>query len=96
MNKTRISIYQEVIWYIYSKDFSGRRIFVADESVRNTLIYMLGAKDNELWELESFQMFSLSSTEYRFVSRELHAEIYVADGPSPSFDNLSVEYIPNL
>lgn len=68
---------------------------MADESVRNALIYNLGTEDNEHWRIE-FEMLSLSSTEYRFISQELHAEIYVADGPSPSFDNLSVEYIHNL
>lgn len=69
---------------------------MADESMKNTLIYIFGAEENEYWRIESFEMLSLSSTEYRFVSQELHAEIYVADGPSPSFDNLSVEYIHNL
>ncbi len=96
MNKTRITNYQDILKYISSKDFSDRRIFVADESVRNTLIYNLGAEDNEHWRIESFEMLSLSSTEYRFISQELHAKIYVADGPSPSFDNLCVEYIQNL
>lgn len=96
MHKTRITNYQDILKYISSKDFSGRRIFMADESVRNVLIYNLGAEDNEHWRIESFEMLSLSSTEYRFISQELHAEIYVADGPSPSFDNLSVEYIHNL
>lgn len=96
MHKTRITNYQDILKYISSKDFSGRRIFIADESVRNALIYNLGAENNEHWRIESFEMLSLSSTEYRFVAQELHAEIYVADGPSPSFDNLSVEYIHNL
>lgn len=88
MNKKKINSHQEFLELV-SSDFNGEIVLSADESIRNNIIFNLGALDSG-WETE-FESCGSTCIEYCFKSDNLGMQVVIGDGPSPHYDLFAIE-----